>query len=1109
MSGVLFARTDFSLGESMLKVTTIAKRAKQSGYSAVCIADTMNLSSLVEASQACQKEGIHLISGIRLRIVEDPSVKDKAQNSRAWYPKIYFKTEEALKKAYELTTLAFDESRFYYVPRLSFEDMLNALTTDMVVSCGDQFSKLSEQITDERIQMIIDRIGAENLVTECVPINSAVFDRYNKESLCTAKKYGLKTIFTDLCLYETQEQAKDLIAFSVITAKGSDATIKTPWINKPTYNDAYIKTLPEYIEHCKDSIIRIKKRYPTLDTTLLVDGLKYSIVEFENQFTYKWTKKEPCLPKMAENEYQTLVDFCKEGFKTRLMRPILGYQPTQADLPKYVSRLKYELEVIKKLNFANYFLLVKDILDWSRNNNIITGPGRGSAGGSLIAFLLNITEIDPLRFDLMFERFINPARHDLPDVDMDIASSCRQTLINRIIKDYGYDKVAAISNYITLGASGAIRAAGRAYGLPINEYSCSTKVPAEHGETFSLDESLIVPEIELFATKYPDVWRTAKEVEGCATTYGVHAAGLVVAGEPLINRATVENRAGTRVVCWDKRVVEDMGLIKMDLLGLSTLDVLSLAKQYIKISFGKDLDLLSIPLNDSKVLKLFGEGKTSGVFQFESKSMENLLKQLAALEPLKFEDLVAANALNRPGPMDSGLLDDYVAIKQGLKTEHYDHPNLKDALKETKGVIVYQEQVMRASMDLAGFTASEADFLRKAMGKKDKEKMASLKDKWIDGCQTKSGMTARDSQVLWDKIEAFAGYGFNKSHAVEYSVLSFMCMYIKAYYPTAFYAATMSVAKEDKLLPIMKEAEANGITILPPDINMAQGNFLIIDDHTIMIPFNRLKGVSEMTTKAILEARANGRFVDINDFTNRVNKRNCNIRHRDILNRVGAFASIDSSQPPANDITRLKDQYELMPGLVTKTLKSNKKITLSDIKKELDKNNSLGEVTLASYGKPYVYPYSGKSIKFVCIFDAPNRNDLSSKKFANVRGFIPVSEALAIAGLNKEMGYYTGLMKTAKENKEITAEELSVNLPILERELAVIQPEIIVLMGSEVIRQYAKDLKKPSECVGQSFYDAKLKATIFIGLNPGVIYYHSEKQKELNEIFTKIASMVR
>ena len=1109
MTGILFAKTDFSLGESMLKIKNIVKKAKKSGYSSVCIIDTMNLASLIEASQACEKEGLHLISGVRLRIVEDPTVKDKSQNARAWYPKIYFKNEEALKQAYKLTTLAFEEDRFYYVPRLSFQDMLDHLTPDMIVSCGDQFSRLGEQITDERIQMIINKIGAENLITECVPINSAIFDRYNKESICTAKKYGLKTIFSDLCLYETEEQAKDLVAYNVITTKGSEATIKTPWINKPTYNDAYIKTSEEYINKCKEAIIRLKKRYPTLDTSLAVEGLKYSFLDFANQFTYKWSKKEPCLPKMAEDEYQTLVDLCKQGFKERLTKPILGYQPSNADLQKYADRLKYELEVIKTLNFANYFLLVKDILDWSRNNNIIIGPGRGSAGGSLIAFLLHITEVDPLRFELMFERFINPARHDLPDVDVDVASSCRQDLIDRIVRDYGRDRVASISNYNTLGASGAIRASGRAYDLPISEYSCSTKVPAEHGETFSLDESLVVPEIELFATKYPDVWRAAKEVEGCNLTYGVHAAGLVVAGEPLVNRATVETRNNVKVVCWDKRVVEDMGLIKMDLLGLSTLDVLALAKQYIKISFGKDLDLLSIPLDDSKVLKLFGEGKTSGVFQFESKSMENLLKQLAALEPLKFEDLVAANALNRPGPMDSGLLDDYVAIKQGLKTEHYDHPNLKEALKETKGVIVYQEQVMRASMDLAGFTASEADFLRKAMGKKDKDKMASLKDKWIEGCQTKSGMSPTDSKILWDKIEAFAGYGFNKSHAVEYSIISFMCMYIKAYYPTAFYAATLSVAKEDKLLSIMKEAESNGITILVPDVNIARENFLIVDDHTIMIPFNRLKGVSNITTNAILEARKDGPFKDIADFENRVNKRNCNIRHRDILNRVGAFASIDPTQPPANDITRLKDQYELLPGLVTKSLKSNKKIAISTIKKELDNNNVLGESTLESYGKQYVYPYSGKSIKFVCIFDAPNRFDMTSKKFASVKGFIPISEALAVSGLNKEMGYYTGLMKTAKENKEITAEELSLNLPILERELAVIQPEIIVLMGSEVVRLFAKDLKKPSECVGQSFYDSKRNATIFIGLNPGVMYYHPERQKDLNEMFGKIANMMR
>ena len=1529
MTGVVFCRSDFSLGESMLKVEDIAKIAKQKNYSAVSLADTMTLSSLIEASNACDKQNIHLIAGVRLRIVEDASVKDKKQNNRAWYPKLLFKNEKALEIAYKLLTIAGDDNHFYYVPRLSFKDLLDNVTEDCFISFGDQNSGLGTQLAEERMQMLINKIGAPNIGVECIPFDTPVFDRLTKESLCAAQKYGVKLIYSDLCFYSSPDKKQSLIALSAITAKGSNATIATNWLNKPTYSTAYIKDFLEYVEMCKSQILRIRNRYG-LDTTALIEAIKYTAFEFEKLFEYKWKAQKPCLPQMAAEPFNTLKTLCKEGFQKRLLQPVLGYQPSQSDLPKYVARLKYELEIIEKLDFSNYFLLVKDILDWARQNNIPTGPGRGSAGGSLVAFLLNITEVDPLRFDLMFERFINPDRLDLPDVDMDISSIRRQDIINRIYRDYGEENVASISNYITLGASGAIRACGRAFDLPINTYSCSTKVPSEHGVTYTLEEALqSVPEIELFATKYPEVWKAALDLEGCIYTYGIHAAGLIVAGEPLIKRAVVEKRSDNIVVCWDKRVVESMGLIKMDLLGLSTLDTLSLAKQYIKNTFGVELDLLSIPLDDKKTLEMFSAGKTSGVFQFESAG--SLLKKLAVKQPLKFEDLVAATALNRPGPMDSGLLDDYVAIKQGLKSEHYDHPNLKEALKETFGIIVYQEQVMKASIVLAGFTPSEADMLRKCivgdsvialdddfitienlyknkekyigkdifsldskyktvkdkivdvydngvadvykittklgcelectadhkllkmsgftelknlnvgdciainknlgvaqntitfsndklrllslivgdgcltknhyyfcntdknlinnfvflfnnvygkcsiteqktktgkpiyyvrfgdnkravedikkliigtkaaekcfgdyiyslneqqyisllsglidtdgtvllkeqkieysttseklgcqivnilskigifaqnrrretryrgkpyisyrvivtgedvlllktklsknlysykkqylediktkdsalynkyclpkevlniimeekkaknltwkeidklcgvkagvmsasinfsnpqqklnrkrvwkfniafnshrlndlinsdvvwdsiesiefvgqkhvydlqtsnnhnylannivvhncMGKKDKDKMASMKNKWIQGCGEHSGMNPFDAEALWNKIEAFAGYGFNKSHAVEYTLLSFMSMYIKTYYPTAFYAATLSTANQDKLNGIVKEAEADGITLLPPDINMASRNFLIIDNKTIMIPFNRVKGLSDITTNAILEARKAGPFTSMQDFINRVEKRKCNIRHQDCLNRVGSFANIEPKQAKATDITRLKDQYELLPGLITKTIKSTKRIAGTDIKKELDKNNVLGQGVIEALGKTYVKPYSGRVIRYVVIFDSPNKADLAAGKFAANRQFEAISEALITAGINKEDGYWTGLLKTSKENsKAITAEELSNNLPIIQRELQLLKPEIIVLMGTETVKQFAKDIKKPSEAVGQSFYDPNYDATFIIGLNPGVIYYHPEKQKDLNAVFQKVANMI-
>lgn len=1105
MTGICFCRSDFSIGESMLKVEQIANIAKSKNYSAVCLCDTMTLSSMIEAAQACAKKDLKLISGVRLRVVEDATVKDKDQNKRAWYPKIYFKNENGLKIGYKLLSQAFEPDNFYYLPRLSFSHLLDAVTDDIVVSIGDQYSHLGTKLLDERIEMLKNKIGAENIVAECIPFNTPVFDRLTKESLCTAQKHGLKLIFSDLCFYREAKNKKSLIALSAIASKFESTKVTDKFINKPHYDTAYIKDFEEYLKLCKEQLVRITDRYG-IDVTELKKAVQYSVLEFEKQFTYEWKGLEPCLPQMADDPFETLKELCKQGFRERLTKPIYGYQPKPEDLQKYVDRLTYELDIIKKLNFSNYFLLVRDILQWASQNGLGGSAGRGSSGSSLIAFLLGIVETDPIRFGLMFERFINPSRNDLPDVDMDISSERRQELINHIIDKYGTENVASISNYITMGASGVIRACGRVFGLPIKEYSCSTKIGAEHGISDDLRESVAkIPEVELFATKYPEVWETALDLEGCIYTYGVHAAGLIVAGEPLSNRAAVENRSGTKVVCWDKRVVESMGLIKMDLLGLKTLDTLNLAKQYVKDNFNVDLDFLQIPLDDEKTLQLFSEGKTSGVFQFETAG--SLLKKLAVCEKLTFEDLTAATALNRPGPMDSGMLGDYIAIKQGVKDECYEYPQLKEVLKETKGLIVYQEQVMKTAMILAGFTASEADGLRKAMGKKDLKKMQTYKQKWMEGCESVGGLTPYQADTLWNKIEAFAAYGFNKSHAVEYTLLSYASMYVKAHYPTAFYSATLSISPEDKLRNIVKDAESDGISVLPPDINLAGDNFKIIDEKSIMIPFNRIKGIGPTAVKAILDARESGKFTSIADFESRVTGK-CNVRHRGWLNEVGAFASIEPTQVSSTDITRLKAQYELLPGLVIKTLKSNKKISSVDVKKELDKNNNLGKDLLDPLGKTYVKPYCGRTVRYVVIFDAPNKTDLATGKFAAARQFEAISSSLYTAGLNKEEGYWTGLMKTAKENKELTTQELALNLPLLQRELQLLKPEIIVLMGPDTIRQFIKDIKKPSEMIGQSFYDPEYDTTFIIGMNPAQIFFKPEKQKDLDEVFQKVATMI-
>ncbi|UUZ75407.1 DNA polymerase III subunit alpha [Polaromonas sp. P1(28)-13] len=516
------------------------------------------------------------------------------------------------------------------------------------------------------------------------------------------------------------------------------------------------------------------------------------------------------LPVMAANEFQALGRKCIDGWNTRFSAPVLGHQPGGVELDTiYKDRLKYELSVLKSMGFAGYFLLVEDLVTWAKKSGIIVGPGRGSVGGSLVAYLIGITDVDPIRFDLIFERFINPERLDLPDADLDFMSTRRHEVIAYLADKYGADRVAGISNFSTLASASALRDAGRIHDLTPLQLMATKLVPKEHGQSFTLTESAkAVPELDRFKGDHPEIWGHALKLEGVMRSFGKHAAGVVVAGVPLVNRAVLETRDedGVPVVVWDKRVVEDWGLVKMDILGLSTLDVLEIARRYIEERHGKSIDYLRLPLEEKDIMDAFGRGDTTGVFQFESPGMKRLLRDLAMGGDLTFEDITATTALYRPGPMDSGLMDDFVQIKQGHKMPYYEHPNMIAALSATSSVVVYQEQVMQLAVDLAGFTRAEADHLRKAMGKKDKDKMAEQRDAWLAGCKSKSSMEAGPAGELFDKIEAFAGYGFNRSHAVEYSIISYWCLWVRVRYPAEYFAACLSVVGDDKVEGLVAEA---------------------------------------------------------------------------------------------------------------------------------------------------------------------------------------------------------------------------------------------------------------------------------------------------------------
>jgi DNA polymerase-3 subunit alpha len=1117
LAHALAVRSEHSRGESIIDIAATVESAKQLGYSTVAVVDNMNVSCMGDLFAACAKHGVKPILGVTLQVYDDPLWRKpkKGEQGPTTNPmhtlKVYVKTDQGLKQLYRLLSLASTEDHFYYNPRVGFEEVLDHLSHhDVVVTTGDFHSLFSHAAYKERAALLAAQFGSSFWI-EVPLINTPLFDTINLRAMEVAQQTGAQCFAT----YPTLYPQGDADSADVMRAITSNNKMTDGWLPRPYVRDFSLEAPERILQRYK----AIKDR-GDVPAEFLRSAL-HGVAIFAAQQFFTFTKLAPCLPTMATDEFTLMTKHCVDGWQTRFRDPVMGYKPEPALLEQvYKPRLKYELGVIQKMGFSGYFLLVRDIVNWSKSQGISVGPGRGSVGGSLIAYLLGITDIDPIRFDLLFERFINPGRVDLPDADLDFMSRRRHEVIVYIEEKYGKENVAGISNYSTLGPASAIRDVSRVHGLEPFDYACSKQTEKEHGASVSLSESVVnVPDIAKFSDRFPVVWRHALALEGRLRNLGTHAAGVIVAGEPVVNRAVVETRSGGQVVNWDKRTVEDHGLIKMDILGLSTLDTLTLAKDYIKVRRGVDLDYLRLPLDDQKVLDAFGRGETVGVFQFESLGMRKLLTQLAEGGRLTFDDLAAVTSLFRPGPLGAGMCDQYVAIKQGKTAPFYEHANLKGALEPTFGVLIYQEQVMRICRDYAGFTLEEADNVRKAMGKKDADKMASYKEKFIEGAHKTSGVSDLQSGMLWEKIAGFAAYGFNKSHAIEYSVLSWWAMYVKTHYPAEFFAAAMTVVDDnDKLATLVTDARRQNIKVLPPDINGSTGRIEIRSDTELLAPFQAVKGISDNTAKAIVELRkiAGGAFTSKAQLeaivTDRKMGAKCNVRHRECLERVGAFHSIEGGLPPLH-ADRLKDRIELMPGFTVETVKATRSIVadtyvMTKLIRLHEECKACDKCSLQ--GNPHPQPRMGKTPKFMVVFDSPGWQEEKAGKMLEGDAAEYLKAALKDAGLSPNDGYYTSLVKSQrpKGSKALTTEQINGCSGHLQQEIQVLKPPVILAMGAATAKFFAPTFKgNTSELTGKVIFDPKLDASIVFGINPAQVVFDGTKIALLQTVASKTADI--
>ncbi|MDE1981548.1 MAG: DNA polymerase III subunit alpha, partial [Betaproteobacteria bacterium] len=644
-------------------------------------------------------------------------------------------------------------------------------------------------------------------------------------------------------------------------------------------------------------------------------------VEIAKRCNLELTLGKPRLPDFPTPPGVTLDDYmvslAREGLASRLERLYPDPELRRHEQATYQARLDFECQTIIQMGFSGYFLIVADFINWAKQHDVPVGPGRGSGAGSLVAYCLGITDLDPLRYDLLFERFLNPERVSMPDFDVDFCQDGRDRVIEYVRENYGADSVSQIVTFGTMAAKAVIRDVGRVLDLPYNFVDQLAKlVPFEIGMTLAKAREQ-EPQINQRAESEEEVAELlalAEKLEGITRTVGMHAGGVLIAPGQLTDFTPLYCQDGSEAVVsqFDKDDVEKVGLVKFDFLGLRTLTILDWAERYIRAMpdhpEAADFRLSDIPLDDPATYALFGSGNTTAVFQQESRTAKDLEKRL---KPDSFEDIIALMALNRPGPLQSGMVDDFINRKQGRAKAEYFHQSLEPVLRPTYGVIVYQEQVMQIAQVLAGYTLGGADLLRRAMGKKNAAEMAQQRTRFIEGA-TERGIAVKLATQLFDLMEKFAEYGFNKSHSAAYALVSYQTAWLKAHYPAAFMAATLSGDPDDtdKVAVFVEDARRNGLVILPPDVNASQYRFVPVNDREIRYGLGSVKGTGESAAIEIERQReAGGPYRDLFDFCLRTDKRVVNRRVVEALVKAGAFDSLGEER--ATLLASMDDALEL------------------------------------------------------------------------------------------------------------------------------------------------------------------------------------------------------
>ena len=894
----LHVHTDYSLLDGACRIDKLIEKAIDYKYRAIAITDHGNMFGVIEFYDAMMKAGLKPIIGEEFYIAPT-SMRDKKTvgGISNFHLTVLAMNERGYKNLMKLTSLAYLEG-FYYKPRIDKETLKN-YSEGLIGMSGCLKGEIPYYLLRNDYETAykvakeyLEIFGHNRFYLEMMRLGFKENDIVNAGLVKLSRDLGIPIVATNDVHFidRTDKEAHDAL-LAIQTNTYIDET------------DRFRMESEEIYFKSPDEMVGLFSDHPeAIENTLKIAEQCNLLIELDPVNAHLPSCE---LPEGFDTPSAYLEHLAWEGFRRRY--------PTGNK--KAEERLKYELSVINKLNFASYFLIINDIVQSAKTMGVPVGPGRGSAVGSLTLYVLGVTEIDPLKYNLLFERFLNPSRVSLPDVDIDFGDEQRDKIIAHVEERYGKNNVAQIITFGTMASRAVVRDVGRILRIPYGEVDrIAKKIPMG----MSLEQAMEDKELrKLIASKdeYKRMIEIAKRLEGVARHVSTHAAGIVITPKELTEFVPLYKAPdGNIMTQYSMKSLEKIGLLKIDILGLRTLTVIEKTKQYLK---ERGIEIDKIPLNDSKTFRLLQRGETVGVFQLESEGMRSILKRL---KPTNFKDIMAVLALYRPGPMEQK--ETFIKRKRGEEPVTYLHPMLEPILKETYGVILYQEQVIQIAHQVAGFSLSEADLLRRAMGKKEKEVMRKMEEKFVEGAK-KKGVDESTARKIFEYMEPFAGYGFNKSHSAGYALIAYWTSYLKANYPVEFMAAllTSEMNDTDRIRILLSECRRMGIEILPPDINESDYEFKPVDGK-IRFGLGAIKNVGKKAIDSIVKERKRGKFSSFNDFMQRRDVKNINKKAMENLIKAGSFDNLNPDRYRLLQMLENKASQQL--SLFTETMTDEK-----------------------------------------------------------------------------------------------------------------------------------------------------------------------------------------